>query len=447
MPGNTEKVEWVMAELSLLMNEWHDLSGTDPEIGATFGSLYFASGECVFTRNESLTARTVRDAAYLPAYPLALWIAESWWRLFHEPAPIGKSLGWALTHKMKNIGGGFVWPEITLVPDDVTVCIHSNQTRDRRFKQVRYLGGERKCVPLHDLETVFAKFVDIILERLGDITTPLHTLWDEVREERRSPALSLFRKIEARLGFDPDEVPESLIHNFIEFRSMAGEASLMEALTALRETSTVDLSDKYIKLESMVKKGIQGEFHLPEVSESSEAIVESLGEPWTVGRKMAERLRCALDAKDKIQNDTLLNLVGITTRDFQNKNNVPVIYPYSIGVRNDRHFYFNIIKDNIPGKRFQLARYISDYLYTKAGDLKNWLVLSSGRTYRQMVQRACAAELLCPIEQILEQTDNNYSDASIQNVAKYFDVSPLVVSSQLANHGHISTNDIPAYAM
>ncbi|QEP43501.1 hypothetical protein D5085_10405 [Ectothiorhodospiraceae bacterium BW-2] len=58
-------------------------------------------------------------------------------------------------------------------------------------------------------------------------------------------------------------------------------------------------------------------------------------------------------------------------------------------------------------------------------------------TYRQKLQRAFAAELLCPAEQLVNEMRNDYSDENQTSVADTFGVSPLTVKTILTNHGYI----------
>ena len=79
----------------LRMDEWLECTAVEPEISATFGKLYFAHGNIEFTSHRN--GASYCSAAYLPAYPLALWIAQSWWRLFYELKPNSNTYEWSAT--------------------------------------------------------------------------------------------------------------------------------------------------------------------------------------------------------------------------------------------------------------------------------------------------------------------------------------------------------------
>ena len=63
------------------------------------------------------------------------------------------------------------------------------------------------------------------------------------------------------------------------------------------------------------------------------------------------------------------------------------------------------------------------------------LPATADKTARQKTQRAFAAELLCPIEQIRERMGDDYRDEDLWGeMAEDFNVNPLVIKTQLANH-------------
>ena len=51
------------------------------------------------------------------------------------------------------------------------------------------------------------------------------------------------------------------------------------------------------------------------------------------------------------------------------------------------------------------------------------------------MQRAFAAELLCPFDALLDKLDDDYSDDSMEDAAKMFRVSPMLVAARLENRG------------
>ena len=93
-------------------------------------------------------------------------------------------------------------------------------------------------------------------------------------------------------------------------------------------------------------------------------------------------------------------------------------------------------KRNRAGLRFEAARLLCDELI--APDSDKWLPATDSRTSRQKIQRAFAAELLCPINSLDEFLSGDYTPERIEDAAEHFGISPLAISSHLANNNRIS---------
>ena len=67
---------------------------------------------------------------------------------------------------------------------------------------------------------MYSSIIESVLYRLdatGITKTPLADLWQEVQEELVDPYASQYRRREAELGFDPDECPEHLVKDALNF--------------------------------------------------------------------------------------------------------------------------------------------------------------------------------------------------------------------------------------
>lgn len=67
--------------------DWLTSGDDTPNIRQTMGMFELKVGDISLTRNEDIWSQTVRDSVLASAYPLAVWIASSWWRLLYEPLP------------------------------------------------------------------------------------------------------------------------------------------------------------------------------------------------------------------------------------------------------------------------------------------------------------------------------------------------------------------------
>ena len=75
---------------------------------------------------------------------------------------------------------------------------------------------------------------------------------------------------------------------------------------------------------------------------------------------------------------------------------------------------------------------LADGLTAPASD--GWLPTTSSHTARQKMQRAFAAELLCPNRELRSFVRGDSSDYRLEDAADYFGVAVETVRHQIANH-------------
>lgn len=426
----------------LRMDEWLECPSAEPEIFATFGKLYFAHGNIEFTSHRN--GASYCSAAYLPAYPLALWIVQSWWRLFYELRPSSNTYEWSATHCMRFAGDGFLWPDVWLQTDGAFMDILARPYVADEEEPIEYFPHESRGVPLDRMETCFSHFVDKVIERLDRTEPTLEKLWREVLRERHDNALSFQRKIEATLGYDPDELPEQELQNLMKNGQALGKGHLLEALAAFRQSGETHDSDLKENLRSLSStRGVQGCFNLPVLSHDTS--LRNTVQPWELGRNLAYQLRKQAGITGKIDSKMLRDMLGMSEKDF-NSIQAETEAPFSFGTKNAGSYRFTFLKERIDNRRFQAARFIGDYCVSQLRQQDDkWLILSDSSTFRQKVQRAFGAELLMPVDLITEHTGGNYTQANVKKVATEFEVSPVLAATQLANHKLISPSEVDLY--
>src|ERR1019366_5492696 len=166
------------------------------------------------TRFEDAWSQSVQHGARVSAYPLALWLASSWWRIRWEPLPsrirlvqneIPVDADWRMSHELPAAGYGFIWPQVSFASDGQGILVSCRRSPALSDEPVRYLSEFEVFVPVRDFEKETDKFLDLVLRRLDSLgETELHILWREVLGERADPTQSAARRIEARLGYEPD---------------------------------------------------------------------------------------------------------------------------------------------------------------------------------------------------------------------------------------------------
>ena len=78
-------------------------------------SIAIRAGDCVFTRLLRPGQERTDDYFHAPPSQLAFWLIDNWWRLRYECVPPGvPSSQWRLAHDAASIGGGYIWPRLTI---------------------------------------------------------------------------------------------------------------------------------------------------------------------------------------------------------------------------------------------------------------------------------------------------------------------------------------------
>ena len=203
------------------------------ELRQTAASLKVTIGDKVATRVEDGWSKSVQQSSRVSAYPLALWMASSWWRLRWESQPFrtAPNVSWRMAHEMPGAGHGFLWPLVTFESDGEEISVVCRPSDPLSDEPLRYLADFRETLGASIFERTIDGFVNLVLARLeavGVSGTHLHDLWAEVQEERTHPGLARSRRLEAQLGFEADEAPDALLHRLAALSDRAGLAAVDE---------------------------------------------------------------------------------------------------------------------------------------------------------------------------------------------------------------------------
>ncbi|WP_448381789.1 ImmA/IrrE family metallo-endopeptidase [Desulfosoma sp.] len=421
-----------MADLSLTVREWLTAGSDSPELAETTGWLEIRTGDTCLTRHVDIWSRTVRDAVLVSAYPLACWFAWYWWRLNYEPLP-GKTppFSWSMAHELGAAGHGYVWPRVLFASDGEAVQVWA-ESLAMPNQSVQYLLGlqEPRNVPLAAFQSAVDEFVRAVLDRLAAVgfsNTDLSALWARVKTERLEPQTKHRRQLEARLGFDPDECPQQLLAALFELQAETGDAALAELAPVYGQQS--DAVGEIVKLRQA--EGIR----LAPKIEPFEPDDSSI--PWQQGVTVARRLRSWIgNEREPIGDEELVQLLGLSRQsrfDEVTDKRRPVSVIRAIA---DKELVFLPRKHYPTARRFELARVLGDWL-TVPQTGREWRVISDVSTVRQKLQRAFAAEFLCPIGLLTQFLGGDFSDTAIEEASEHFRVSEWTVRSLLANNGYL----------
>lgn len=431
----------------------------DPEEAATHGLLIIKTPSHILTHGFNKRIGASREGPLVSAYPVAEWFAWNWWRLTSEirerPANGLAARQWDFSHRLSTIGSGYDWPNISIYSDGCKSYLESVESGPDSVRSFLYKASSRERVSTRALEDAMSKFIDTTITQLEDSgiqDSNLQRLWSDLKSEQANPDDARYRAMEARLGFDPDDLNEEIILGILDSAEQIGRDALDEvAADAARGVNPADnfpstetfqiASDKFgvdASLDSMVTLSGESSDRFNSIWKYGEA------KAGQIGKELAEKLRSQEQlGEQNISNNKLAQFAGLNESFIV--NSTTHWEKMSFYFQNDNEVSKLTLRPKWEtGRRFELARLIGDRVAREFWELpiERLSPATSAKSYRQKLQRAFAAELLCPIENINEIIGNDYSHAKQKKAAEAFNVSEHLVFWQLWRHGRISEPSI-----
>ena len=428
--------------------------GTEAE-RATFGLFAMTANEHLLTAGEDMGNRKLLHGPYVPGCHIAEWLVWNWWRLRWEvrrPSDEGALANWNFAHQMSTIGEGYVWPNVTIFSDGVLSCLSSEPSSDPETVLFCYLGASgRQWVRAETLENAIDGFLEDMLMRLDKEEiggSNLHRLWNDLSEERENPELACYRRLEAQLGYEPDEADESELRPWLDDANKLGEKALGEIAADVKlgdhTSSSVIHEQDFVEIAG--RDGFEAN---PNDAVKLDSIT-GISQPgsvqaWNLGQNFAQRIRSQENLGDQpIYNEVLTGFAGAMKDAISGKPDHPALNISFALDRRDSRSYVSLRPSRETGRRFDLARLIGDRVFcTQMYDSTEPLLPATrAYSYRQKLQRAFAAELLSPFTCVDDMMEGDYDSEEKQNeVANHFNVSPWTIRTQLLNNGRIGSED------
>lgn len=427
-------------QLEIRWEEWLPPFDAGSVEGYTFADIKILVLGRIATELEDHLSQTLRRGIYVSAYPLALFLAANWWRLRWEPAPLKHDPQWLMRHSLAAIGEGYAWPDISFASDGEFILVSVRGTEYSSTSPVRYIADFAGWISAQDFERAVSECIEKVLARLGAIgieNTELEEVWKDVRSENEDTQASLWRRLEALAGYDPEEAPESFMRDLIDAARNAGWAGIQELAAASRQRAMEDL-----KLLQDAVRNHGTEFSIADqdliAKEARPWIADISIPPWQRAYKAAQVARriWSLDGSP-LSNSQLAEIMGIK-EDVLGRTSGPgsaLEAPYSAGSRNLDQNKSSLVLNRklVTSRRFAACRLAGDHLCDPGDSIIS--AATDAGTSRQKFQRAFAQELLCPIESLMKYLDKDApSEDDIENAADHFRVSPLLVRTTLVNH-------------
>lgn len=419
--------------------DWALLEQGSPEERAGFAALGISAYGVCLTAGHDRLLQSIRQAPFLSAYHLAEWLAWNWWRLRWEPRKAG--VEWELSHDMASIGNGYIWPNIQIASDGNTIALVAKPTPERENTPYRYINDVTSLISAAEFEGEVDLFIEAVLRRLESlqiVESNLADIWRSVLLERQDPERSRYRKLEALLGEDPDEMDETVLRRWLADANLTGQAAL-EEIAASRV-----LGQELPNLRHLVEVARSKGAHANPADRATFApgtdLRKGASPAWEVGVTSARLFRTQLGLGAKPLSNQLLAEIYGTGADLLNETKESLGMDLSLALVEANEARVLLRSKWQTGRRFELARLLADALLYPDTDPLSPATRST--TYRQKAQRAFAAELLCPISAVDEVLAGDYSMESQQDAAHHFNVSELTVRTQLANNDRISRSEL-----
>ena len=393
----------------------------------------FAGDQCATELNDSI-AKTVRHSARLSALHLAQWFATNWWRLMWQPQV--SDISWKMSHEVGGAGGGYIWPDLSFSSNWESVLVSSCRTEQSATEPIRYLNDFSTSVPIGEFEKCIAQFIGGTVARLSETLkeeTALSGLWREVTRERRDRDLSRLRRLEACMGYDPDEAPDEFLQAVIAAAEPYGDGAVHEIAAACRNDtiSQIEVLAEQTRLTASRVRVSASDVLRRRITEE----IDRSSPPWERARIAAGIAREVWNLDGPIPTSVLSDLFELRASELA-EGDASRDRRLSVAFRDDDDPASMLVSWNTrspAGRRFLLARLVADHLASRAAEV----LLPATRmiTSRQQFQRAFAQEFLCPFNRLKETIDTDGPDEDdIEYAADQFAVSTWVVVCTLVNN-------------
>ena len=201
---------------------------------------------------KSLTAvwdrqsRRYRKQIVVPLFPVANWLVENWWFLWHEPADTQKPRpGFEERHNLAFAGDGFLLPRLTIAPSSERIHVVARRW-EPAHASISFVEAVDTYVEAEDLRREFQRLIDFVLNRLkslndGEDASQLSEAWAAINE--LDPEEQEFSRAAAMCGIDPSQVEDSVSEAIVAFWERTEPSIREEALAAADARQIPQLGD------------------------------------------------------------------------------------------------------------------------------------------------------------------------------------------------------------
>jgi hypothetical protein len=421
------------------IERWEKAGHADAAVRITAASLRISFADKVATRHTASWLKSVRESASLAAYPLAIWFTKCWWRLRWEPAALGLAKSsWRAAHELAFADRAFEWPPLvigSLGEKLFAVC----SPEEHSSSGLRYVDSFRTSISGAEFESAVDSFVEQTIARLAGLAdSELSVLWNKLAKDRADPDRASYRRLEALLGFNPDEASAELIQAVEGVAAKADPLAVNELVSAFG-SSREDLNVLVSKTSDVIQPGAGIQGRILRVASPTATLHD--GEamkmpPWVAGRRLAGQCRNAFGfGLEPISDQKLGDLLSLTSAQVCDEHlTMAQGLPFGVAIRNvdNDNTGFLFRRSQRVGRRFEAARFLADAHLSSPEN--TWMLETDTKTDRQKAQRAFAVEFMMPFNSLSNFLGDDFDDESLEKAACHYGVSSTAVQRQLQDN-------------
>ena len=400
-------------------------------------NLSIRSGQTCFTELIRQGSDDIDQYLQAPPIQFAFWILDNWWRLRWEPV-LADTIDpeWRLAHELSAIGGGYIWPRLTIWGEDTRVGLACRSDSLAMNFALRFKTDALLFVSAKTFERSIDDFLDRAIEAVSDDKAALNAQFTALKQERNDHDIATWRRIEAKLGYDVDKAPDELLENLFGYMDTYGEQGVEEAIVA----SQGSMAAAALEEEIQVAKGSRVICKLDDAVAAAGKLRWEENRPiWEIAEQTAARVRQRMGGLEgPLRNTRLAELLNTSKEHFRTRESESTKLYYGLRLRN-RDGEDNAVAVRArwsQGRRFELCRTLGDAIWSGNDALGP---MTRTKTGRQKFQRAFAQSLLCPYDDLVAYINTqDPSEEDISAAARHFHVSERVIQSVLVNKGEIA---------
>jgi hypothetical protein len=374
---------------------WLRCDFEDPVEVRSFAALKVVANGEVLTRFYDHLVGGERDTINVALYPLALAIAENWWRLLYEPRKSEEENSTAeIRHSLDSWMNGFVFPALTVWSsgDDAITIEHPNVRTQHSNLEFLPAAVSFSNLPRDDVEGNLFELVQAVLGRMpSGAATPLEAAWNRVLESLSDADERQYCQAAGRLGIDPYDPDSEDISGFAQELSEGLFVNICEAATPAELRGAVEWAREGTRQLSAFPDIDIGHFGDMPARNARDRI-------WEHGYEAARLVRRNLRLDALTPRRVVDQIFGAAV----GTDGIAGPHPFALeAIAGRRNGAMRVVAPRTTARqrRFSLCR--ASYLAWKTADGEASAV-TTATTLDQQASRAFAAELLAP-EQLLRE--------------------------------------------